>query len=119
MGSSAPPKRRFDFFADRATPRTFPSARVNSVTSRSASRIGYVRNTMASDSLSAIVVQLACQFSCDGVSVREISHCYSPGDFRYTFPIVKKGFPVFLVLLLSLTYAVASDVSFHRIKVPQ
>src|SRR5580700_7954587 len=57
MGSSAPPKRRFDFFADRATPRTLPSARVNSVTNKSASRSGYVRMTIASVSLSAIESQ--------------------------------------------------------------
>src|SRR5947207_5633555 len=49
-GSSAPPKRRRDFFAARATPRTFPSVRVKSVTSRSDSRNGYVRRTIASDS---------------------------------------------------------------------
>jgi hypothetical protein len=34
-----------------------PSARVNSVTSKSASRSGYVRSTIASDSLSAMDVQ--------------------------------------------------------------
>ena len=52
MGSSAPPKRRLDFLADRATPLTLPSARVNSVTRASASRNGYVRKTIASDCFS-------------------------------------------------------------------
>jgi hypothetical protein len=43
---------------------------------------------------------------------------YPSGGFRYTSQVVKKSFPVLLVLLLSLSYTVASDVSFNRIKVP-
>src|SRR5215472_12863509 len=57
-GSSAPPKRRRDFLAERATPLTLPSARVNSVTNRSASRSGYVRKTIASDCLRAMNYRL-------------------------------------------------------------
>ena len=49
-----PPKRRFDFLAERATPFSLPSARVKNVTSRSASRIGYVRSTIASDCFSGM-----------------------------------------------------------------
>jgi hypothetical protein len=55
--------------ADRATPRTFPSTRVNSVTSRSASRNGYVRKTIASDSFSAMEAQQVI-FDCNGAVLR-------------------------------------------------
>src|SRR5579863_1631872 len=55
--------------AERATPRTLPSKRVNSVTSRSASRKGYVRKTIASDSFSAMEAQLII-LDCNGAMVR-------------------------------------------------
>ena len=38
--------------------------------------------------------------------------------FRYTLQTVKRILPAFLVLLIALNCAVASDVSFNRIKVP-
>jgi hypothetical protein len=55
--------------AERATPRTFPSKRENSVTSRSASRNGYVRKTIASDSFSAMEAQQVI-FDCNGAVLR-------------------------------------------------
>src|SRR5437867_8898744 len=53
-GSSAAPKRRRLFLAERATARTFPASEVRKLTSRSASPRGLVPRTYASSHLRSI-----------------------------------------------------------------